>query len=66
MKHNESFGMALVEAMACVCVPVITDRVASPEVAGEVQELLENFGFVVKLRWNGKSPLGYLYAKRLI
>ena len=32
----------------------------------EIQELLENFGFVVKLRWNGKSPLGYLYAKRLI
>jgi len=32
----------------------------------EIQELLENFGFVVKLRWNGKSPFGYLYAKRLI
>ena len=30
----ESFGMALVEAMACECIPVVTKRGALPEVAG--------------------------------
>lgn len=36
LSYRESFGMALVEAMACECVPVVTDRVALPEVVGDV------------------------------
>jgi len=31
----ESFGMALAEAMACGCVPVVTQRGALPEVVGD-------------------------------
>jgi glycosyltransferase involved in cell wall biosynthesis len=32
---HEAFGVALAEAMACECVPVVTDRGAIPEVVGE-------------------------------
>lgn len=38
--YRESFGVALAEAMSCECVPVVTDRGALPEVAGDT-------GFVV-------------------
>jgi len=31
----ESFGMALAEAMACECVPIVTDNAALPEVVGD-------------------------------
>jgi len=40
LSYRESFGVALAEAMACECVPVVTDRGALPEVAGDT-------GFVV-------------------
>jgi glycosyltransferase involved in cell wall biosynthesis len=32
---HEAFGLALAEAMACECVPVVTDRGALPEVVGD-------------------------------
>ncbi len=32
---HEAFGVALAEAMACECVPVVTNRGAIPEVAGD-------------------------------
>lgn len=35
LSYIESFGMALAEAMACGCVPVVTDRGALPEVVGD-------------------------------
>ncbi len=35
LSYVESFGMALGEAMACGCVPVVTDRGALPEVVGD-------------------------------
>ena len=34
LSYRESFGMALVEAMACGCIPVATDRGALPETVG--------------------------------
>lgn len=34
LSYRESFGMALAEAMACECVPVVTERGAIPEVVG--------------------------------
>jgi len=40
LSYTESFGMSLLEAMACGCVPVVTDRDALPEVVGHC-------GFVV-------------------
>lgn len=33
---HEAFGVSLVEAMACGCVPVVTDKGAIPEVVGDV------------------------------
>ena len=35
LSRTESFGVSLLEAMACGCVPVVTDRDALPEVIGE-------------------------------
>lgn len=35
LSYRESFGVALAEAMACGCVPVVTERAALPEVAGD-------------------------------
>ncbi|MFY1111930.1 MAG: glycosyltransferase family 4 protein [Methanosarcinaceae archaeon] len=40
LSYYESFGVALLEAMSCECVPVITERGAMSEVAGDT-------GFVV-------------------
>lgn len=34
LSYHESFGVALAEAMACECIPVVTRRAALPEVAG--------------------------------
>lgn len=34
LSYTESFGMSLLEAMACGCVPVVSDRDALPEVVG--------------------------------
>lgn len=34
LSYRESFGVALAEAMACGCVPVVTERTALPEVVG--------------------------------
>jgi len=36
VSHEEAFGCALAEAMACECVPVVVHRGALPEVAGDV------------------------------
>jgi len=35
LSYYESFGVALAEAMACECVPVVTDRGSLPEVVGD-------------------------------
>ena len=35
LSYRESFGMALAEAMACECVPVVTNNAALPEVVGD-------------------------------
>lgn len=36
LSTHESFGVALVEAMACGCIPVITKKSALPEIVGNV------------------------------
>ena len=36
LSYRESFGVALAEAMACGCVPVVTNRGALPEVVDDV------------------------------
>lgn len=35
LSYHEGFGMAVGEAMACECVPVVTDRGSLPEVVGD-------------------------------
>lgn len=35
LSYRESFGLATAEAMACGCIPVVTDRGALPEVVGD-------------------------------
>jgi len=35
LSYRESFGASLAEAMACGCVPIVTDRGALPEVVGD-------------------------------
>jgi Ni,Fe-hydrogenase I small subunit len=30
----------------------------------DIQKLLEEVGFTTRLKWDGKSPLGYMYAWR--
>ena len=35
LSYTESFGVSLLEAMSCGCVPVVTDRDALPEVVGD-------------------------------
>jgi glycosyltransferase involved in cell wall biosynthesis len=35
LSYHEGFGMAVAEAMACECVPVVTDRGSLPEVVGD-------------------------------
>jgi len=34
LSYRESFGVALVEAMACGCIPVVTDNSSHPEIVG--------------------------------
>ncbi len=36
LSQYESFGMAVIEAMACNCVPLVSDKGALPEVVGDV------------------------------
>lgn len=36
LSYYESFGMGLTEAMACECIPIVTNRGALPEVVGDV------------------------------
>jgi glycosyltransferase involved in cell wall biosynthesis len=40
LSYRESFGMSLLEAMSCGCIPVISNRGALPEV-------VDNLGFIV-------------------
>ena len=35
LSYRESFGVGVVEAMLCECIPVVTDRGALPEVVGD-------------------------------
>lgn len=41
LSWRESFGVALVEAMACGCIPIATNRGALPEVIGKCGYLVE-------------------------
>ena len=42
ISFHEGFGIALAESMLCGCVPVVTNRTALPEVAGDTAVVVEN------------------------
>ncbi len=46
LSYRESFGVAVIEAMACGCIPIVTDRGGLPEAVGNVGMVVE-FG-----RWD--------------
>jgi glycosyltransferase involved in cell wall biosynthesis len=43
ISYHEGFGIALAESMLCGCVPVVTNRTALPEVAGDTAVVLNDF-----------------------
>jgi glycosyltransferase involved in cell wall biosynthesis len=49
LSYTESFCVAVLEAMACGCIPVVTDRDALPEVVGDVGFIVP-YGDVEKTR----------------
>jgi glycosyltransferase involved in cell wall biosynthesis len=56
LSYTESFCVALLEAMACGCIPVVTDRDALPEVVGDVGFIVP-YGNVEKTREAIRSAL---------
>jgi glycosyltransferase involved in cell wall biosynthesis len=40
--RHESFGVSVIEAMSCGCIPVVSNRGALPEVVGQAGYVLEN------------------------
>jgi glycosyltransferase involved in cell wall biosynthesis len=40
LSYRESFGIAVAEAMACGCVPIVTDRGGLPEVVGDAGHIV--------------------------
>jgi glycosyltransferase involved in cell wall biosynthesis len=56
LSYTESFCVAVLEAMACGCIPVVTDRDALPEVVGDVGFIV-HYGDVEKTREAIRSAL---------
>ena len=56
LSYTESFCVAVLEAMACGCIPVVTDRDALPEVVGNVGYIVP-YGDVGKTRDAIRSAL---------
>jgi glycosyltransferase involved in cell wall biosynthesis len=56
LSYTESFCVAVLEAMACGCTPVVTDRDALPEVVGNVGFIVP-YGDAVKTREAIQSAL---------
>jgi len=55
LSYRESFGMALVEAMACECVPVVSSGGALPEIVGE-------YGYIVPYHDSEKTADAIIQA----
>ena len=52
----ESFGIAVVEAMQCGCIPVVTNRGALPEVVGDAGVIVD-YGDIEKIKEGIKKAL---------
>lgn len=50
---EETFGLAVVEAMKCGCVPIVAPNAALPEVAGEYAQIVESTEDIKKALKNG-------------
>jgi glycosyltransferase involved in cell wall biosynthesis len=68
LSYRESFGVALAEAMACGCVPVVVERAALPEVVGDAGIYVryeDEVSTVSGINAAMKSDLGHLARKRI-
>jgi len=65
LSYRESFGIAVVEAMACGCVPIVTDRGALPEVVGDAGYVIP-YGDSSKLAEMIRLPYDAVMGKRAI
>lgn len=68
LSYRESFGIALAEAMACGCIPVVTARGAMPEVVGDTGYYVpygDEKATADGIRDALKSDIGALARKRI-
>jgi len=67
---HESFGLSLAEAMACECVPVVSENAALPEVVGDIGVIIESpnpdcvsAGIITALDKGGVNPRDRILGK---
>jgi len=66
LSKYESFGLSLVEAMSCGCIPVISGRAALPEVVGGMGVVLDNDDPVSSLKQAVECDSGVECRKRVV
>jgi len=71
LSRYESFGVAVAEAMACECVPVVSDSGALPEVVGECGKIVTKgdprlAAQLIRQTWGKTRRLGRSARKRVV
>jgi len=71
LSRHEGFGVAVAEAMACRCVPVVSDAGALPELVGDCGVVVPNGDAVesaeaIERLWNQSDRLGTAARSRIV
>ena len=71
LSRHESFGVALAEAMASGCIPIVSDAGALPEVVGECGFVVregdpKKVAKLIEKYWNGSDGMSRLSRARII
>jgi glycosyltransferase involved in cell wall biosynthesis len=71
LSRHEGFGVAVAEAMACKCVPIVSDSGALPEVVGECGVVVPNgdptmSAKAIEEKWDQSRELGELARQRVV